>query len=167
MMPTLILLRHAKAEPSGPTDFDRELARRGEQQAAIVAQSLSSHGLLPAAVLCSAALRTRQTWAHIAAGLPGGEDIVVEYLPELYSATPDVVRAAVQDRGAESAANAVLLVVGHEPIMSMTAATYAGEGSDQGAALTVRSGLPTAAMARIDLASWDAPTGVLREVLRA
>lgn len=163
MMATLVLLRHAKAEPGGPSDFDRELAPRGREQAARVASHLAEAGLVPAAVVCSAATRTRQTWAHVAAGLPGGSGIPVEYLRELYSATPDLVRETVAAHGPSAG---VLLVVGHEPIMSMTAGAYADADSERAAALTVQAGLPTASMAVIDLPTWQASSGTLREVIR-
>ncbi len=162
-MPTLILLRHAKAEPDGPTDFERPLALRGREQAREVAAQLNAGGLIPGVVLCSAALRTRQTWAVLSAGLEHGPAPVVHDLEELYSATPETVRAAVAEHGGQSG---TLLVVGHEPIMSMTAAQYAGEGSDPAAVLGVRAGMPTASMAIIELDDWAARQGTLRALQR-
>lgn len=164
-MPTLILLRHAKAEPAGPTDFQRPLALRGREQLPTVAGHLTKQGLTPDLVLCSAALRTRQTWAGLAAALGGASDTDVSYLEDLYSATPEVVRTAVREHA--SAGTAVVLVVGHEPIMSMTAAQYADADSDQNAEFSVQMGMPTASMAVIDLPDWESPKGTLRALLRS
>src|SRR5690625_4581183 len=68
-MPTLVLLRHAKAEAAGPSDFERKLSAPGRSQARRVAAHLVAAGLAPDVVLCSAALRARQTWEQVAAGL--------------------------------------------------------------------------------------------------
>ncbi|WP_434742325.1 SixA phosphatase family protein [Micromonospora sp. SH-82] len=68
---TLVLLRHAKAETPGEEilDVDRPLVARGRAAAVAVGTWLDRYGLRPDVVLCSPALRTRQTWAGVADGL--------------------------------------------------------------------------------------------------
>lgn len=61
-MPTLILLRHAKAEAHNLEDFQRSLALRGRRQAIAVGEALTEEGLVPDLALVSAAARTKQTW---------------------------------------------------------------------------------------------------------
>ncbi len=59
-------MRHAKAEPYAETDADRELTRRGHDDAAEVGRFLADIGIRPDSALVSSALRTRQTWEHVA-----------------------------------------------------------------------------------------------------
>lgn len=110
-MKVLHLLRHAKsswAEP-GLTDFERPLNARGRQAAALMAAHITATGLRPALVLCSAAVRTRETHAAIAASLPG---VPVEFEQGLYETT----RAVVYDRLTRLPARLPsVLVIGHNP----------------------------------------------------
>ena len=64
---TILLLRHAKSawgEP-GLNDHDRPLNRRGERAAWAMAEHLIKHGPLPDQILCSTAIRARQTLAPL------------------------------------------------------------------------------------------------------
>ena len=65
-MRRLILFRHAKAEPraAGEDDFDRPLAERGREDAALVGQALARQGFAPDAALISPARRTAETWIY-------------------------------------------------------------------------------------------------------
>ena len=64
IMRRLILFRHAKAEPRGPgqSDFDRQLAPRGWEDAAIVGRALAADGVTPDLALVSPSRRTTETW---------------------------------------------------------------------------------------------------------
>lgn len=88
----LILTRHAKSswdDPATP-DIERPLNPRGQTAARELGDFLASRGLEPEEVLCSSALRTRETWS-------GVQSAVLESLPEvryiddLYHATPEVM----------------------------------------------------------------------------
>ena len=60
---TLILMRHSKAEEGpGKPDHDRELSDRGLRDARAAGAWLREEGLVPDLVICSTAVRTRQTW---------------------------------------------------------------------------------------------------------
>jgi phosphohistidine phosphatase len=113
-MKTLILLRHgeASAGTSGGSDCDRELTLRGRDMAADVAGHLTRKALWPDAVLCSAALRTRQTCEHILNSWK--EDIRphVTYTPQIYQAGTSTLLRFVQEEKDETAC---LMVVGHNP----------------------------------------------------
>src|SRR5699024_3065945 len=103
IMPTLVLLRHAKAEAAGPSDVERKLSASGRSQAKRVAARLVTEGLIPDVVLCSAALRAQQTWEQVAAGLTErghGVEPVVHVTEELYSARPETVAGLVAVRSA-------------------------------------------------------------------
>ncbi len=139
----LVLLRHAKAEPGGGmSDELRPLAQTGRKQAGKVGVALRTSGLVPDLVLCSAAVRTRQTWALAAARIGDGapDPAVTE---DLYSAGVEDVLELVH--GCTEVWVRTILVVGHEPTMAATAAHLANpKRSESGAIAQVRVGVPTA-----------------------
>lgn len=143
----LVLLRHAKAEHSGVADELRRLTSLGVRQAAGVGGSLRTTGLLPERVLVSSAVRTQETWQHVASALADDPEPDVDPSDELYGAhvldVVDLVRAT-------DARVRTLLVVGHEPAMSGAAAHLAGTGSSSHLA-QVRTGLSTASYAVLEI----------------
>ena len=107
-MKRLILTRHAKSswdDPNSP-DHDRPLNERGRAAAKDLGQWLASRGYLPGEVLCSDALRTRETWEGLA--LPGAPEVSLK--PSLYHAGPDVMLAVLRHATAD-----VVMVLGHNP----------------------------------------------------
>ncbi len=164
---TLILLRHAKAEHDhGAGDHGRPLALRGRRQAAALGDVLRLAGCVPTTVLCSDALRTRQTWDLASSGLSDPPE-QVRVLPSLYEAAVPEVLEAVR---AVSEHSHVLLVVGHEPAISMAADYLAAESSDDGSLAQVRVGVPTAASCILTSdqawAHWGRGTAQLTAVVR-
>jgi phosphohistidine phosphatase len=158
-MRTLLLLRHAKArtEDAGG-DAARPLAPRGRRAAERIGEHLAERGLVPDLVLCSTALRARQTWERAAAALRS--EPRVELDGSLYLASPARILARVQE---VRPAIATLLVVGHNPGFHELAYELAGSS----AARDRLGKCPTAALARFELAegSWSAAgPGLLRFV---
>jgi phosphohistidine phosphatase len=158
----LVLLRHAKAEPGagGVDDVLRPLALNGRRQAVRVGGALRDTGLVPDRVLCSSALRTRQTWELLSAHL-GDVDPDVLVSDDLYAA--DVTDVLDLVRSTDSRVR-TLLVVGHEPTMAATASHLADPSSDGGALAQVRVGVPTATYSVLESATaWDSwvPRGAL------
>jgi len=82
----LHLLRHAKTNQISPTgkDFDRELLPRAFEQSAELKRYLQDHTIAPKHILCSSAVRTRQTLDQIKAFFA---DVPVTFLDELYLAS--------------------------------------------------------------------------------
>ncbi|MDB5660814.1 MAG: phosphoglycerate mutase [Cypionkella sp.] len=109
-MKRLILTRHAKSAWDDPLtpDHERPLNERGRAAAADLGQWLASRGYLPEKVLCSDAVRTRQTWAGIAPALSG--NAVLELKPALYQAGVDVMLAVLKHAKSD-----VVLMIGHNP----------------------------------------------------
>ncbi|HET7671607.1 MAG TPA: histidine phosphatase family protein [Burkholderiales bacterium] len=107
----IILWRHADAEP-GADDLARRLTRRGEQEAAAMAQWL--RGRLPAAytLLASPAVRAQQTAAALQ---PPVTD---------KSLAPGASVAAI--RKAAEKHNGLVIIVGHQPDLGRAAAQFAG-----------------------------------------
>jgi phosphohistidine phosphatase len=136
---TLILLRHGKSDyPGGTRDFDRPLAHRGEVEAAAAGKWLAETQPPIDLVLCSAAVRTRQTLAAT------GVDAEVQYEQDIYDAGPGDVLALLR---AVPEKVRTVLVVGHAPGIPSLASGLAGPGSDEKAMDEMYSKFPTSAMA--------------------
>ncbi|KFC52739.1 histidine phosphatase family protein [Micrococcus luteus] len=140
---TLIVLRHAKAGwPDAADDHARPLAERGHAQAPAAGDWLREHDLVPDAVVCSDALRTRQTCVWVCERL--GELAPTPYLdPRLYGA--DAARAlAIVNETEETTRR--LLVVGHMPWVQELGMRLMSLDSDQDAALRMSEHYPTLGM---------------------
>lgn len=106
----LILTRHAKSSWDDPlmSDHDRPLNARGRGAAAELGGWLTSRGYLPEEVLCSDAVRTRETWEGIAPAFPAPPQPLLK--PTLYHAGPDVMLAVLRHAKAET-----VMMIGHNP----------------------------------------------------
>jgi phosphohistidine phosphatase len=134
----LVLLRHAKsAWPDGVSDGARPLTDRGRRDAVAAGRWLRDHVGALAAVACSPATRTRQTWALVAAELAEPPDAVFD--DRIYAASPAELVAVVHDLPA-SATSALL--IGHNPGMEDLVELLSGQ----------ERGMSTAALAVL---TWD------------
>jgi len=124
---TVFLLRHAKSSWSDPAlpDEERPLAPRGERAARSIAAYLRREKLRPDRVLCSPSVRTRQTLAAIEPSLGKGSS--VEFVPELYAASADVLLEQLRllPGSVES-----VMVIGHNPGLHDLALALASRGKD-------------------------------------
>jgi phosphohistidine phosphatase len=106
-MPKLIVLRHAKAVAGlGLADIDRPLADRGRRDARATGDWLRENGLEPDQVLCSTAVRTRETFDGLGLRAP------VEYSARIYD--NDAVTLFALIRGVADDVG-TLLLIGHNP----------------------------------------------------
>ncbi|MBL8263742.1 MAG: histidine phosphatase family protein [Xanthomonadaceae bacterium] len=125
-MRTLILLRHAHAEPASTeqADLDRPLSAEGLAEAEAAGRWLSEQGLIPDRVLCSPARRTRETLESVMGTIGFVEQRLVD---QIYEATPGALAALVDEhREAER-----LLLVGHNPGLERLAALmHSGQSGD-------------------------------------
>lgn len=164
----LVLLRHAKAEPAGVLDdVLRPLALSGRKLSGKVGKAIRDAGLIPDLVICSAAVRTRQTW-ELAAARCGDVEPDVVISDELYTADTEDVLAML---GQADSRVRTILVVGHEPTMAATAAYLADVAtSDPGALAQVRVGVPTATysvlQSELPWAQWQSSMAALTYVGR-
>ncbi len=85
-MKRLFLLRHAKAG-FGQDDKSRPLAKQGKKDAFRLGQYLAEKNLLPDHILCSAALRAKETFETLSEGAE--LSFSVTFLNELYLASED------------------------------------------------------------------------------
>jgi phosphohistidine phosphatase len=158
----LLLMRHAKAEQEAATDHARRLSGRGVRDAHAAGVLLGDRGDVPQLVLVSTAQRTRDTWSGVRAGLSDSAPEPEAWFDRsLYDEGP---RAVVELLGAVEDTVSAVLVIGHNPTISMVAAALSDGEADPLLEQAVVRGLPTAALACFDVAvSWpDLNAGRLR-----
>lgn len=140
----LTLLRHAKSSwnDESLSDFDRPLNRRGIRDAPDMAQRLKDANCRAQRLLCSPALRTRQTSDHFAATL----DIKAEeriLVPEIYEASAGTLIEVIAQHGQTADE---LLLIGHNPgIEYLSAMLNGGE----------RLAVATCTVCRFDISGID------------
>ena len=139
----LLVMRHAKTEPfNAKGDFERELLDKGLKQAKRVAKGLRSMGLVPDQIDCSNAVRARQTCERMLKVF--GDGPKVDYTKALYESGMQSVfdaLASCKDK------RRTLLVLGHEPTVSMACQWLAGPQSDPGMIGLLKLGMSTACVA--------------------
>jgi phosphohistidine phosphatase len=111
-MPTLIVIRHAKAVDrlEAEDDFERGLTERGRADASRAADAISAAGFTATHALVSPSRRTRETWKVIAERL--GNPPVTDPMA-LYHASTEMLERAVLEQLAKGAQS--IAVVGHNP----------------------------------------------------
>jgi len=122
-MKQLYILRHAQAAGSGHTDKERELTEQGFSDAEALGGAMLNAEFVPDFVLCSTAVRTRQTLKAALKGM-GNTSPAIDYREHLYNASHGDYLAAIQ--GVATHINALLLV-GHNPGIHALAASLANE----------------------------------------
>jgi phosphohistidine phosphatase len=143
-MKRLYLLRHAKSswDDPGLADRDRPLASRGEEAAARMASYLATHEIRPDLVLCSSAVRARQTLERIEPALEG---IRVQVEDDLYEAAAGDLLERL--RGLPEDVGSVMLIA-HNPGLQDLALDLAAEGDTLD---RLREKFPTGALATLEL----------------
>ncbi len=120
---TLLLLRHAKSDWSTDRpDERRPLSKRGRRDAPAAGQWLRENAPALDLVVCSTAVRARQTWALAGAELDPAPNVRRD--ERLYAATATGLLIVV--RGLPAAASTVLLVA-HNPGMADLVELLTGE----------------------------------------
>lgn len=121
----VFLLRHAKSSWDDPSvdDHDRPLAPRGRRAAARIADYAMETGIRPDLILCSSAMRARQTLERIAPSL--GRDAEIHIERSLYGATEDRLLERLQALSDEVDS---VMMIGHNPGVQDLAVLLAREG---------------------------------------
>jgi phosphohistidine phosphatase len=145
----LLVLRHAKAvHEAGLPDPDRGLTKRGRRDAAAAGTMMRDAGLIPDRVLCSAALRTRQTWQYVSEAMgPAAGRAKVSFESRLYDADEATLLQTVRRIPDEAA---TVLLVGHNPSSQELVLDLTGLGG---------LAFPTSALAVVRLPGSWAGTG--------
>jgi phosphohistidine phosphatase len=149
----LVVMRHAKAEPHGASDRQRELAQKGYDDAVEAGRWLAERGFVPDAALVSSARRTATTWLAVAEG--GSFEAAVTYSDGLYIAGPEAALDLVRETppGVTS-----LIVIGHNPTAAYLAQLLDDGTGEPDAASQMAVGFPTSALACFEV------TGAWREL---
>lgn len=151
-MKTLLLLRHGKSSWEDPTlrDIDRPLTEGGRKAAQRMGRLIAERDLVPDHVVCSTAIRARETWDALSTAFEPAVAAVFE--DRLYDAEPEtllqVIRIVPEER--ERA-----LLIGHNPGIERLAGRLAGTAAGE----TLRRmavKFPTAALAvlRFERRRW-------------
>ena len=153
-MDRLILMRHGKAEQHAASggDFERALAPRGQNDAALMGQVLAKASLSPDLALVSAARRTRETWGAVASAFPKARATARR---DLYHAEAQDVLAAIREDAPDTG---TVMVVGHNPGLHELALRMALGGPVDPAKLAqLRGKFPTATVAVFSIDPDGAP----------
>jgi phosphohistidine phosphatase len=144
-MRRLLLLRHAKSDWSGSQpDHGRPLAARGRAAAPQLGHYLARHGLVPDRVLCSTAVRARETWELLVGAFDAPPP--VSFLDNLYDVDAKALLAVVKQTPADVHS---LLLIGHNPGIEDLAALLIAAGDIETRQRLLEK-FPTAALAVID-----------------
>jgi phosphohistidine phosphatase len=149
-MHQLHLLRHAKSSwDEDADDHERPLNKRGREAARLVGESLPKAIDAPDLVLCSSALRTRETAKLALAGFAKSPRVLYE--DELYLAGKDKLMHRV--RRLDEAIGSVM-IIGHNPGLHEFAIALAAPGS-AGFSTLANGKFPTAVRCRFAVGvSW-------------
>jgi len=109
---TLYLLRHAHAGMAGPglTDKDRTLTDRGLDACQSIAGQLKDDSIQPRLILCSTAVRTRQTLDAISHIWQETPEIV--FVDSIYESRFEDIRASIAKYSDQ---HKEIMVIGHNP----------------------------------------------------
>jgi phosphohistidine phosphatase len=144
---TLMLLRHAKSswDDGKIGDHERPLDKRGHAAGRLLAAHFATLPP-PGLVLCSSALRTRQTLEHILASFAAPPRVLIE--DGLYLASPASVRSRIAEVRDDITS---LLVIGHNPGLHDLALALA-ESAPPRTRARVSGKFPTGALAAYGIA---------------
>lgn len=138
---TLILMRHAKSDWHDTTlsDHDRPLNRRGIRDAPVMGRWLAEVGDVPGLVLCSSAVRTRQTAA--AMWEVWNVEPVQNTVEDLYLSPPSTIVDTIahfagdHDAGDHDAGDHdAVMVIAHNPGISQLVSLLSGESIEMATA---------------------------------
>jgi phosphohistidine phosphatase len=122
-MPALIVVRHSKADsPLGTPDADRPLSARGRRDAKAAGDELRAGNRHLDRVICSPALRARQTLTGL------GLDSPVLLEPRVYAGGVDDILGLLREQDGDPG---VLLLVGHNPSLHELVLTLADAPPDR------------------------------------
>lgn len=132
----LYVMRHGPAEDDSPTgrDADRALTPQGRDRTRSVARALVDDGEAPLAIVSSPLVRALQT-AEIVAAIAGVDAVEVRREMAPAGDSLSLVGELV------SAGRKRVMVVGHEPDVSMLVLRLAGRSPDHGMAKAMVVGL--------------------------
>lgn len=154
----LILIRHAKSSWNDPglDDHERVLNKRGRKSTDALGGWLAAHEFIPDQVLCSTAIRARQTWEGISAHI--GDNAELQTRNGLYLASP---REMLEELG--TATGACVAMIGHNPGIALFAAGMCNRPSGHPDFNRYPTGATT--ILRFDAKNWESVSAGEGEIL--
>ena len=150
---TILLFRHAKSAWDNPnlTDFERPLAPRGTRACGTMQRYLRELGLQPQIILCSAAVRTRQTLDGIKEAF--NPSVEIKFDKALYLCSPNIFVGRLRELPDSCH---TVMVIGHNPGLQHLALDLIGTG-DTALLGRISAKFPTAGLAtlRLETSSWQ------------
>ncbi len=143
---TLIVMRHAKAEPYATTDHARKVTDRGRADAAAAGRELAELGVAPNLVVLSTATRVHMTWDEVSASLAGESQVQED--AAVYAGGVDVVLETLQ---AVPEDVATLMFVGHNPTVAHLSRLLDDGDGDPDAVSGLLRGFPAGAFVVFDV----------------
>ncbi len=139
------ILRHAKSSWDYPSldDFDRPLAERGRLAGETMSEYLRLADIEPDLVLCSSAVRAKQTLACIRPAL--GADATVKFDKRLYGAGQRALLSRLRSLPDEVTS---VMLIGHNPALQSLALALTGGGAPEDQ-MRLGSKFPTGGLATL------------------
>jgi phosphohistidine phosphatase len=146
MSKTLLIMRHAKSSWNAPEldDHERPLNKRGRRDAPVMGALLREQGLAPDAILCSTALRARQTAEAVAEACRYEGEISLQ--AGFYDDAPKAYFEALRQL---PAAVDIALLVAHNPGVEALLAALTGEDEPFATATLAQVTLPLSTWAEL------------------
>lgn len=139
----LVLMRHSKSSyPQGVSDHDRPLAQRGHTEAPLAGKWLVDHDVVPDFILCSSALRARQSCTWVCQQL-GDKAPTPKLEDRLYAASATQMLSVINHLPETVR---TLLVISHLPGIQDLALRLASRDSDEDAYMNLAMSYPTSAL---------------------
>lgn len=145
-MKTLYFLRHAKSDWNNfdLSDHERPLNARGQRACAKIGRMLVTRGFSPDRVLCSSAVRARETLDRVMVAAECTWPVTFE--PKLYGASADSILSLIRQ---QSDAADSLFLVGHNPGFQDIVVGLTGNEKSEGTLARVIRKMPTAGFAEL------------------
>lgn len=162
----VLVMRHGEAQDRGKHgDFDRELSDKGKKQAKRVAKGLDHCNIIPDAIVCSPAKRASQTMDRLLKRF--GDKPRVDLDKDLYDGGIDAIMQ--QLRQARQSTH-TLMIIGHEPIVSMACQWIANPKTSSDAEGMLGIGLSTGSVvvlgSKQPISQWSVRSADVLAVLR-
>lgn len=158
----LVVVRHAKtADPGASPDHERALTARGHADARALGEWLKDRGIRVDLVLCSTAVRTRETWADVVES--SGLGALVEHDQRIYNASVEALLRVITQEGGSARS---IALVGHAPGVPALVATLTEGVAAEPNGPSLDDGFPTctAAVLEVDVPWRKVAPGTARLV---
>ena len=121
---TLLIFRHAKSSFDAPSDHERVLTEFGQKQAMFMGELLEEKQLKPDYVLCSSALRAKET---MELAMSTGKWVCDSSVTDaLYETTAEATLKLIKQMRDD---DQTIMLVGHEPVWSDLASRLTGQSA--------------------------------------